>query len=291
MGTAAASGARRASSRKKTSTGERVIGRCKEEDNRLGSSDAGEDAVGGCGEDAVGGCGKQAGGKGRPSPCGHHAARRGGLGIPSKRRHDLILFGNSCWRSCEKTTISSAARGPYDRAPSAIVSGRPEYLSVVDPGGFVCLLPRRVTGPHLLAAVLEELPFPISLHRRETAVSQRRQSRASTGERQRRSGGAGGDLVVLAGRGGGGGLGRWSAKVVCGEGGGVGQRRGSRRHRAAPTMAPTTAHNPPCRSILHGAASSTAQHLPRRSIKNGAASRTVRDLHGVFSGKYFSWLP
>jgi hypothetical protein len=52
MAIAATSGARRASSRKKTSAREKVNGRCKEEDNRLWSSDAGEHAVGVCGKHA-----------------------------------------------------------------------------------------------------------------------------------------------------------------------------------------------------------------------------------------------
>jgi hypothetical protein len=185
----------------------------------------------------------------------------------------LFILGNSAWRSCEKTKFSSHARGPSDRAPSTAIRKRlPPWWTRV----FLSVsCPRPVTGPHLSAALLEEQPFPISLQRRETAVPRRNLGRDSTGAKRRRSGGAGGDLVVLA-CGGGGGLGRWSVEVVSGEGGGVGQRRGSRRHQAASTTASSMATHPSRRSILHGARISTAQQRSRRSICRGAASSTAQ---------------
>jgi hypothetical protein len=99
----------------------------------------------------------------------------------------------------------------------------------------------------------------------------------------------GGDLVAWGGDlgCGGGGLG----EVVCGgghrlssEGGGVGLRRGSRRHRCASTKTWSTAMHPPRLSIDDGAVSATASSTARHNIEHGAVSRTAGDLHVSFSG-------
>jgi hypothetical protein len=68
---------------------------------------------------------------------------------------------------------------------------------------------------------------------------------------------------------------RWSREVFSGEGGGVGLRRGSRRHRCASTTASSTATHPPQRHILHGSASTTAQHRRWLSIGDGIVHRAA----------------
>jgi hypothetical protein len=156
--------------------------------------------------------------------------------------------------------------------------------------------------PLVSRSVIGKVSFPILLRQREKRFHRSETASISSLHRS--------ETVAIWWRG----VAIWAAVEVVygggqrliGEGGGVGLRRGSRRHRCASTTSSSTAMHPPRRRILHGSASTMAQyqrwHRPQRGVASSTAQHrgwreictsvspvsfpSARDLHGEGVSSY-----